>query len=97
MKLAPPGRRGSLVAGEPGTSQLICPDHSRPPQATQFRNPPPRGVPGGPGGMQAGGAGGVLRWVAWVYNTVFSGPALMPGGGCDRFVGGGPGPSGDGA
>ena len=74
MGLAPPGRRGSLGAGEPGTRQLIGPNcWPRPPLATQFRNPPPRGVPGGPGDMQAGGAGGVLRWVARVYNTVFEG------------------------
>ena len=81
MRMAPPGRRGSLVAGEPGNGRPICPDHSRPPLATQFRTLPPW-VPGGPGDVQAGGAGGVLRWVARVYNTVL-GPAKMPNGGCD--------------
>ena len=73
MGLAPPGRRGSLGAGEPGIVGLFAPTVPRPPLSTQFRNPPPRGVPGGPGDVQAGGAGGVLRWVARVYNTVFEG------------------------
>ena len=68
MGLAPPGRRGSLGAGEPGTSRLICPDCS--PAASIY----PVSQPSPPwGDVQAGGAGGVLRWVARVYNTVFEG------------------------
>ena len=73
MGLVPPGRRGSLGAGEPGTAGLSAPTVPRPPLITQFGDPPPRGVPGGPGDVQAGWAGRVLRWVARVYNTVFEG------------------------